>query len=92
MDYSGCPDDASFGPSVHGCRRRDFDFTLKFEFVFFSILPAAVFILLDVIRLVWLRRKPVIAKGRVFQFAKLVCKADSTYQLNQAKKKNRVIC
>ncbi|KAJ4856963.1 ABC transporter domain-containing protein [Trichoderma breve] len=71
MDYSGCPDDASFGPSVHGCRRRDFDFTLKFESIFFSILPAAIFILLAVIRLVWLRREPVIAKGRVFQLAKL---------------------
>ncbi|KAL7910446.1 P-loop containing nucleoside triphosphate hydrolase protein [Trichoderma velutinum] len=71
MDYSGCPDDASFGPSVHGCRRRDFDFTLKFESIFFSILPAAAFILLAIIRLVWLSREPVIAKGRVFQLAKL---------------------
>lgn len=85
MDYSGCPDDASFGPSVHSCRRRDFDFTLKFESIFFSILPAAVFILLAVIRLVWLRREPVIAKGRVFQLAKLVCVANPTYQLNQVK-------
>ncbi|KAK4069531.1 uncharacterized protein Triagg1_6955 [Trichoderma aggressivum f. europaeum] len=71
MDFSGCPDDASLGPSVHGCRRRDFDFTLKFESIFLSILPAAAFILLAVIRLVWLSREPVIAKGRVFQLTKL---------------------
>lgn len=73
MDYSGCPDDASFGPAVHGCHHRDFDFTLKFESILFSIVPAAAFIVLALVRLVWLSRQPVIAKGRVFQLAKLVC-------------------
>ncbi|KAL7941549.1 P-loop containing nucleoside triphosphate hydrolase protein [Trichoderma barbatum] len=71
MDFSSCPDDASFGPAVHGCNHRDFDFTLKFECIFFSILPAAAFTLLALIRLIWLTREPVIAKGRIFQIAKL---------------------
>ncbi|KAL7934413.1 P-loop containing nucleoside triphosphate hydrolase protein [Trichoderma chlorosporum] len=71
MDFSSCQDDASFGPAVHGCPRREFDFTLKFESIFFSILPAGAFIILAAIRLIWLRRKPVITDGRAFQFAKL---------------------
>ncbi|EHK20667.1 uncharacterized protein TRIVIDRAFT_154161 [Trichoderma virens Gv29-8] len=71
MDFSGCQDDASFGPAVHGCPHRDFDFTLKFESIFFSILPAAAFIILAAIRLVWLSQESVIAKGRAFQFTKL---------------------
>jgi hypothetical protein len=72
MDFSGCPEDATFGPAVHNCNRRDFDFTLKFASIFFSILPAATFIILAFVRLIWLSRKPVIVKGRIFQLAKLV--------------------
>ncbi|KAM0261518.1 hypothetical protein ACHAQJ_002201 [Trichoderma viride] len=71
MDFSGCPEDATFGPAIHGCNRRDFDFTLKFESIFFSILPAAIFITLALVRLIWLSREPVIVKGRIFQFVKL---------------------
>lgn len=72
MDFSGCPDDATFGPAVRGCRRRDFDFTLKFESIFLSILPAALFIVFASARLVWLSQQTAIVKGRIFQFAKLV--------------------
>ncbi|KAH8122202.1 multidrug resistance-associated protein [Trichoderma asperelloides] len=70
MDYSSCPNDATFGPAVHGCNHRDFDFTLKFEAIFFSILPAALFIILALARVIWLFEKSVIVKGRVFQFSK----------------------
>lgn len=72
MDYSSCPNDATFGPAVHGCNHRDFDFTLKFEAIFFSILPAALFIILALARVIWLFEKSVIVKGRVFQFSKAV--------------------
>ncbi|RFU76622.1 abc transporter [Trichoderma arundinaceum] len=71
MDFSDCPDDATFGPVVHGCPRRDFDFTLKFESIFLSILPAAAFIIFALFRLVWLYGKPDIVKGHLFQFTKL---------------------
>lgn len=72
MDYSSCPNDATFGPAVHGCNHREFDFTLRFEATFFSILPAAIFIILELARIIWLFKKPVIVKGRVFQFSKAV--------------------
>ncbi|KAL7925630.1 multidrug resistance-associated protein [Trichoderma austrokoningii] len=55
-----CPNDATFGPPVHGCSHREFDFTLKFETIFFSILPAAIFIALALARVVWLFRKPAL--------------------------------
>jgi ATP-binding cassette subfamily C (CFTR/MRP) protein 1 len=74
MDYSSCPNDATFGPAVHGCNHREFDFTLKFESIFFSILPAAVFITLALTRVVWLLKEPIIVKGRVFQVFKAVSK------------------
>jgi hypothetical protein len=72
MDYSSCPNDATFGPAVHGCNHRGFDFTLRFEAIVFSILPAAIFIILALARVIWLFKKSVIAKGRVFQFFKAV--------------------
>lgn len=72
MDYSSCSNDATFGPAVRGCNHRDFDFTLKFEAIFFSLLPAAVFIILALARVIWLFKEPVIVKGRVFQFSKAV--------------------
>lgn len=72
MDYSSCPNDATFGPAVHGCSHREFDFTLRFEAIFFSVLPAAIFIVIALARIIWLFKKSVIVTGRVFQFAKAV--------------------
>ncbi|KAI0845220.1 P-loop containing nucleoside triphosphate hydrolase protein [Daldinia vernicosa] len=37
MDFSGCVNDELFGPTVRGCR-GDFDFTIVFENVFFSLI------------------------------------------------------
>lgn len=68
---STCVNDNSFGPSVQGCR-GDFDFTLRFQRIFFAILPAAVFIALTLPRIAWLAVKPRIVSGTLQQFTKLV--------------------
>lgn len=71
MDFSGCADDESFGPAVRGCR-DDFDFTIKFEKIFFALIPAPVFIALALCRIVYLAHKPVIVGGALLRTAKLV--------------------
>ncbi|KAK4669961.1 uncharacterized protein QC763_207550 [Podospora pseudopauciseta] len=71
MDFATCTDDASFGPSVQGCR-GDFDFTLKFEKIFLAIIPAAIFIALSLPRIVQLHRKPGIVGGVILRYLKLI--------------------
>jgi ATP-binding cassette, subfamily C (CFTR/MRP), member 1 len=71
MDFSGCPDDDSFGPAVRGCR-GDFDFTIKFEKIFFVLIPAPIFIALALSRIVYLSRKQTIVSGVLLRTAKLV--------------------
>ncbi|PYI34585.1 ABC transporter [Aspergillus indologenus CBS 114.80] len=70
MGSSSCVDDASFGPTVQGCR-GDFDFTLKFEDIVFSILPSAVFIVFAIPRASLLARKSSIAGNVYLQSTKL---------------------
>ncbi|KAF4629796.1 hypothetical protein G7Y89_g8347 [Cudoniella acicularis] len=70
MDFSGCLDDDSFGPAVHGCR-DDFDFTIKFEKIFFSLIPASVFIALALTRTVFLLGRPEIVRGPILRGTKL---------------------
>ena len=71
MDFSGCSNDDSFGPTVRGCR-GDFDFTIKFEKIFFALIPASVFIALSLSRIVYLARTPAIATGALLRTVKLV--------------------
>ncbi|KAL2131166.1 hypothetical protein VTI74DRAFT_5453 [Chaetomium olivicolor] len=70
MDFSACPGDASFGPAVRGCR-GDFDFTIKFEKIFFALIPAPIFIAFALSRAVYLSRRPVIVNGTLLRAAKL---------------------
>ena len=63
--------DESFGPAVQGVR-DDFDFTLLFEQVVLSIVPASIFLLFALFRVLSLIRKPRIIQGLCFQIAKLV--------------------
>lgn len=72
MDFSGCLNDEAFGPAVEGCR-GDFDFTIKFESIFLSMIPAAIFIAVSLPRIVYLGRRPVIVGGSLLRIAKLVC-------------------
>jgi len=72
MEFSVCPDDVLFGPTVdHGCR-GDFDFTIKFEKIFFSLIPASIFVALSLTRVLYLTRQPTVVAGTVFKYAKLV--------------------
>lgn len=71
MSFAGCAGDTSFGPTVRGCR-DDFDFTLKFEKLFLSIIPTSVFLATALPRLIYLSRRPVIVKGPVLRLVKSV--------------------
>jgi ATP-binding cassette, subfamily C (CFTR/MRP), member 1 len=71
MDFIACLEDDSLGPSVHGCR-DDFDFTLAFEKVFFSLIPASLFIAIALARIALLVRRPQIVDGALLRYVKLV--------------------
>ncbi|KUI53479.1 Canalicular multispecific organic anion transporter 1 [Cytospora mali] len=71
MSFAGCVNDALLGPAVKGCR-GDFDFTLKFELIFLSLIPASVFLAVSLPRLIYLSRRPIIVKGSVFRTIKLL--------------------
>ncbi|RMJ01454.1 hypothetical protein CDV36_015802 [Fusarium kuroshium] len=70
MDVSGCTNDNSFGPVVEGCR-GDFDFTFRFQRIILGIVPAAIFILVALLRVASLAFKPRIVGGKLQQFTKL---------------------
>lgn len=72
MKLERCVNDESFGPAVEGCR-GDFDFTEKFEKIFLSITPAAVFAVLALARIARLSRQKQQVGGPIVQFLKLVC-------------------
>lgn len=67
-----CPDDSSFGPTVRGCR-DDFDFTVTFETIVLSLIPASVFVALAAARIGFLARRSRIVDAAAFQYIKLVC-------------------
>ncbi|KAI1139479.1 P-loop containing nucleoside triphosphate hydrolase protein [Hypoxylon sp. FL0543] len=71
MDFSGCLSDKAFGPTVQGCR-GDFDFTIVFEKIFFSLVPAAIFIPFCLPRIVLLARRPVVAGGAFLRSLKSI--------------------
>jgi len=66
-----CLNDNTIGPAVKGCR-GDFDFTVTFQQIFCSLVPAGVFITLSIARIAYLLGKERIVRGRSIQFAKLV--------------------
>ncbi|OAP62557.1 ABC transporter [Fonsecaea erecta] len=70
MRLSTCNNDDTLGPSVSGCR-GDFDFTIKFEQLVFSIVPSALLIVAVVGRAAWSVRKPVIVHAPTFLSIKL---------------------
>ncbi|KAI0178732.1 ABC multidrug transporter [Hypoxylon sp. FL1284] len=72
MLFSTCvnANDQSLGPGVQGCR-GDFDFTVKFEQLFFSITPSAIFIVTSIWRTALLVRRPTIVGAPLLRLAKL---------------------
>ncbi|OTB09427.1 hypothetical protein M426DRAFT_18072 [Hypoxylon sp. CI-4A] len=73
MLFSACAEanDLSLGPTVLGCR-GDFDFTVQFEQVVFSLAPAAVFIVASLWRVALLARRRVIVDAPILRLAKLL--------------------
>ncbi|KAI0391240.1 P-loop containing nucleoside triphosphate hydrolase protein [Xylariaceae sp. FL0594] len=69
--FSSCSNDDAFGPGVTGCR-DNFDFTVEFELLIFSIVPAALFIFLAIWRVALLIRRPVVVYAPKLQLLKLV--------------------
>jgi hypothetical protein len=69
--FSTCNNDNSLGPGVSGCR-DNFDFTIKFEQLFFSIVPSALFIILATLRTVLSIRKPSVVHAPTSRLIKLV--------------------
>ncbi|KAK8045365.1 ABC multidrug transporter [Apiospora rasikravindrae] len=72
MSFSTCKNDNLIGPNVSGCR-DDFDFTVKFELVVFSVVPSAIFVVLALWRTFHLSRKPVIVNEPALQLLKSGC-------------------
>lgn len=68
---SACLNDAAFGPTVRGCR-GNFDFTLKFEMIFLDALPTSLFIIVFLIRIVYLATQPTVAREAVLRASKTV--------------------
>ena len=62
MLFSGCLNDEDFGPAVHGCR-ENFDFTIKFERIFLSLISASMFIAIAQIRIIFLAQRARMVKG-----------------------------
>lgn len=68
---AGCPNDASFGPAVEGCR-DDFDFTVTFEKIILSIIPSSIFIALAAARITFLAGRRSVVDGVALQYVKVV--------------------
>ncbi|KAI1880861.1 hypothetical protein JX265_001101 [Neoarthrinium moseri] len=70
MLFSTCNNDDSIGPSVSGCR-DEFDFTVVFELLFFTIVPSALFVGLSSWRVALLIKRPVVVDAPFLQLIKL---------------------
>lgn len=70
-----CPEsvDGSFGPWAGPDCRGGLDFTFLFELIFFSLLPAAVFIGTAIWQCWKLQRNPKLVHQGKLRFIKLVC-------------------
>ncbi|KAH7411054.1 P-loop containing nucleoside triphosphate hydrolase protein [Cadophora sp. MPI-SDFR-AT-0126] len=72
MEFSGCLNDEAMGPAVEGCR-GNFDFTIKFERIFFMLVPTTIFITVCIPRILYLIHRPVVVYGgKLIQVTKLV--------------------
>ena len=71
MATTNCLNDDDFGPVVKGCR-DDFDFTLKFELIIFSLVPSSLFVLVALLRCLQLHKRRKIVDAKLFLAAKLV--------------------
>ncbi|KAI2628674.1 ABC multidrug transporter [Hypoxylon sp. NC1633] len=72
MLFSLCANanDQSLGPGILGCR-GDFDFTIRFEQLSFSLVPSAIFIVSSLWRISLLTRRPIIVGAPLLRLAKV---------------------
>lgn len=71
MAVTSCLNDDGFGPVVKGCR-NDFDFTIKFELIIFSLIPSSIFVLIACRRCLQLYKRKRIGDAGLFLATKLV--------------------
>jgi hypothetical protein len=64
-----------FGPGVTICR-REFDFTLFFEELFFKLLPSTLFLITAIARIAILAKSSPKVRFGVLYFAKIVSKLE----------------
>jgi len=85
MSFLACSkaNDQTLGPGIRGCR-DDFDFTVQFEQLFFSLAPSAVFIFLSVWRSIALALRPAAVEAPRLWLGKLVCTALSSHRFSCA--------
>jgi ATP-binding cassette, subfamily C (CFTR/MRP), member 1 len=65
--------DDAFGPIVDGHCRGGFDFTLLFEQGILALVPAAIFLLIGPVRVLFLWRDGVKTLSNPVRLGKLVC-------------------
>ena len=70
---------ASASEDVFDLDGERFDFNLRFELVFFSIVPSALFVAAALWRVVTKARTPAVVVAPIFQSVKLVCSTLTTY-------------
>ncbi|KUI69993.1 Multidrug resistance-associated protein 1 [Cytospora mali] len=66
-----CHNDLTLGPFVSGCR-GDFDFTLLFEDIVFSIVPSACFLIMSAYRIWSIKGRPVGIGDSILRYSKLL--------------------
>ncbi|KAF9693105.1 hypothetical protein EKO04_008679 [Ascochyta lentis] len=71
MASAKCLNDNDFGPVVKGCR-DNFDFTIKFELIIFSLVPSSLFVAVALLRCLQLYNRPNVVNARRFLATKLV--------------------
>lgn len=71
LEFSDCQDDQSFGPTVRGCR-DDFDFTVRFENIFFALVPSSAFVACSLLRILFLLQRPRVLQSRILASCKLL--------------------
>jgi hypothetical protein len=71
MAFSACLNDETFGPAVLGCR-DNFDFTIKFERIFLSLVSASLFIVIAQVRIIFLAQGPRMVDGKLLWMLKVV--------------------
>lgn len=61
------------GENLLQMNQEEFDFSIQFEQLFFSIIPSALFIVIACWRMLSRAQKPTVVNAPGFQLVKVVC-------------------